>query len=195
VTPRDQSNAPDRAYHPWRLASQHLGEDEALVWVGRPTPHLIARRYSTPVRVGFGLLVLAAAITVAMSQLSSNESIGIITICVGMFGIWRASTPLQRAYTSRHVVYAVTDRRLFLVNSLLRTRVTSYYPRHIEYVHLKERNAEYGSVVFDQRKVREGAPIRLDDTPLDLGFLETTDARRAERAILDMLKTEPRTRD
>jgi hypothetical protein len=102
---------------------------------------------------------------------------------------------VQRAYTSRHVVYAVTDKRLFLLNSLWRTRVTSYYPRHIEYVHLKERNAEYGSVVFDQRKVPEGAPFRLDDMPLDLGFLETTDARRAERAILDMLKTEPRTRD
>ncbi len=195
MTLQDQPIASNQADHAWRLASPHLGDGEALVWVGRPTPYLIARRYATPVRVGFGILVLAAAITIAISQLSASESVGIVTVCVGLFGIWRASTPLQMAYTARHIVYAVTDKRLFLVNSLWRTRVTSYYPRHIDYVHLKERNAEYGSVVFDKRKVREGAPFRLDDTPLDLGFLETTGARQAERAILDMLKTEPRTRD
>ncbi|MDA0261941.1 MAG: hypothetical protein O3A21_07095 [Proteobacteria bacterium] len=177
----------------WNLASHHLGEGERLVWVGRPIPRLIARRYLTPVRVGFGLLVLAGAVLLADSQLTNGQSVGIVTIGIGLFGLWRASTPLRWAFVSRREVYAVTDQRVFVARSLLRTRVRNYYPHHIEYVHLKERSAEHGSVVFDQRRVRDGAPFRLDDTPLDLGFLETTGARQAERAILDLLRTFPRT--
>ena len=173
----------------------HLGNDETLVWAGKPAPVLMVRRYLTPVRVGFGLLVLALALFLGVSQVSSGETIGILTICIGLFGTWRASTPLRWGYSSRHVVYAVTNKRVFVVRSLLWTRVIDYFPRDIEYVHLKERNSEYGSVVFDKRRVREGAPFRLDDMPLDLGFLETAHARDAERAILDLLKTEPLSRD
>lgn len=192
---REQPSVSEGPDHHWNLASQHLGDGETLVWTGRPAPHLIARRNFTPVRVGFGLFVLAIAIAIASAQLSSSESVGIVTICIGLFGIWRASTPFRWAYVSRGVVYAVTNQRVFLVQSLWRTRVKNYYPRSIEYVHLKERSADYGSVVFDRRRVRDGSPFRLDDIPLDLGFLETTGAREAERAILDLLKTVPRTRD
>ena len=186
----DHPDRPD-----WQHAVPHLGDDETLIWTGRPALRLMVRRNMTPVRVGFGLVVLAVAITLAAAQLANGDSIGIFTICVGLFGVWRASTPFRWAFQSRGVLYAITDKRVFMVKPLPWTRVVNYFPDDIEFVHLKERNDEYGSVVFDQRKVREGAPFRLDDTPLDLGFLETTRARQAERAILDLLKTQPRRRE
>ena len=192
-TQHSDDDHPDRP--DWQHASPHLAEDETLIWTGRPATLLLIRRYMTPVRVGFGLAVLGVAVAIALAQISNGQSIGIFTICVGLFGLWRATTPFRWAFVSRGVLYAITDKRVFLVKPLPWTRIVNYFPGDIEFVHLKERNADYGSVVFDQRKVREGAPFRLDDTPLDLGFLETTRARRAERAILDLLKSQPRHRD
>ena len=186
----DHPDRPD-----WQHAAPHLGDDETLIWTGRPALRLMVRRNMTPVRVGFGLTILGIAIALAWAQMSNGHSIGIFTICVGLFGLWRATTPFRWAFQSRGVLYAITDNRLFMVKPPPWTRVVNYFPGDIEFVHLKERNAEYGSVVFDQRKVVEGAPFRLDDTPLDLGFLEITRARRAERAILDLLKTQPRRRE
>src|SRR3546814_1139975 len=69
----------------------------------------------------------------------------IVALCVA---VWPLAGPLRAARGARHTVYAITDRRLFILELYPRRRLRSFAPAELEAPRVQDRGKGRGDVIF-----------------------------------------------
>jgi hypothetical protein len=179
---------------PAAIAARELLPGERLQWAAQPRPWAVARqRLTTLVGAVFLLAIGGAAIdlgsgAVLMSggPLSALPVAGIGALFM-LLGIAFAGAPLAAVWQARGTVYAVTSRRLLVIDRIFIHRVAAFAPEDIQAIMVtNERPDGSTDVIFRQdiRHVRvRGARIGMVDR---IGFFGITDADRVRDLIRGM---------
>ena len=173
---------------PLDLARAALEPGERLVWAGRPGPAAQPAWQLDPtslllaaVPLCVGLVLLWQVIT-APGGLFDLVYIGgiVVLLCIALSPLatlWRASRRV------RDTVYAVTDRRLFVVAGGRRSGLRSFAPEELEEPRVQDRGDGRGDVIFgtlaELRQTRQGRQTRLAQA----AFTDIEDAQEVAREI------------
>jgi hypothetical protein len=171
---------------PYETAQGEMRTGEKLLWVDRPNPAALARKALG--KALFGIPFLAFALywtyTAGGSYWLSGEPapagafplFGLIFIVAGL-GL--VASPLLAAIQGRSMVYAISDRRLIILERFPWNRVQSFEPRDIQELERTERGGGAGDIVF--RKERSGRSLK------QIGFFGIPDVRTVEDKIRKLL--------
>lgn len=183
--------------NPLDLARAALEPGESLVWAGRPGPAaepgwtldraslLLA---AAPALVGLALLGQALWAPAAPGRLFYLGG-GLVLLCIALTplaALWRAARRV------RGTVYAITDRRLFILVGGPRGRLRSFLPEELEEPRMRERGSGRGDVAFgtlaELRQTRQGRQTRLAEAAFtdipEVRHVAAAIARLRERAAL-----------
>ncbi len=168
------------------LAHAEMAEGETLLWADTPASSG-ARRRVLPLSLLGWLLLFLALVWMFKAAGASFALLGLglpFLVCALVLAL----LPWWWPRFTRHTVYALSDRRLLIIQAWPRQRVTSYGPDDIDVVERRDYKDGTGDIVFrreehqkprhhnDQRTKR-----RVSDQPI--GFFGVPDARRVEMAI------------
>lgn len=168
------------------LARAEMTEGETLLWADTPASSG-ARRRVLPLSMLGWLLLFLALIWMLKAAGASFALLGLglpFIFCALVLAL----LPWWWPRLTRHTVYALSDRRLLIIQIWPRRRVTSYGPDDIDVVERRDYKDGTGDIVFrheehqksrhhhDQRTKRQ-----VSDRPI--GFFGVPDARRVEMAI------------
>jgi hypothetical protein len=179
---------------PAAIAARELLPGERLQWAARPQLWAVARqKLRLLVGAVFLLAIGGAAIDLGSGvvltsggPLSALPVAGIGALFV-LLGIAFAGAPLAAAWQARGTVYAVTTRRLLVIDRVFIHRVAAFAPEEIQAVMVtNERPDGSADIVFRQhiRHVRvRGARIGIVDK---IGFFGIADPERVRDLIRGM---------
>jgi hypothetical protein len=179
---------------PAAIAARELLPGERLQWAARPRPWAVARqRLTTLVGAVFLLAIGGAAIDLGSGAvLTSGGPLSALPVAgIGalfmLLGIAFAGAPLAAAWQARGTVYAVTSRRLLVIDRIFIHRVAAFAPEDIRAIMVtNERPDGSADIIFRQdiRHLRvRGARIGMVDR---IGFFGITDADRVRDLIRGM---------
>lgn len=173
---------------PRDIARAALEPGERLVWAGRPGPAAQPAWQLDP----SSLLLVAVPLCVAVFLLwEAFDSFAgpfdlaflggaVVLLCVALSPfatLWWASRRV------RGTVYAITDRRLFILAGGPRRRPRSFAPDELEEPRVHDRGDGRGDVAFgtlaELRQTRQGRQTRLAEA----AFTDIADAQRVAREI------------
>lgn len=181
-----QNDARDAASLSLAQASAEMTDGETLIWADMLAPNAARRRVLPLSLLGWLLLTLALiwmakAASASMSLLILGSPFLISALTLSLLPWWWPRI-------TRHTVYAMSDRRLIIIQAWPRRRVTSYGPDDIDVVERRDYKDGTGDVVFrHEEHQKQGHPQdprtkrRIRDRPI--GFFGVPDARHVERAI------------
>jgi hypothetical protein len=179
---------------PAAIAAQELLPGERLQWAARPRPWAVARRRLT---VLFVALVLLAVGGVAVDLAPGGAAmpgdplaalpIGSIGAVLMLLGAAFASTPLVAALLSRGTVYAVTTRRLLVIDRAFSHRVAAFAPEDVQAIIVTNEQADGSADIVFRQEIRH---IRLRTARFGvvdkIGFFGIADADRVRDLIREM---------
>jgi hypothetical protein len=174
---------------PLAVARRELAPGERLVWADRRR-RPARRRWP---RLVFGLIFGGAALAWIVAALQSGGQAGGFLPLLGvpflLLGIALAVGWLPRR-GRRATVYAITDRRLLIIEDGSVRRVRSLMPDEILTLERRERPDGSGDLVFrNERVVRDDLRLRRDGPPNQTfirrraGFFDIPEVRRVEAAV------------
>lgn len=181
-----QESPVDDASSPLASARAEMAEGEKLIWADTSSPSG-ARRRVLPLSV-LGWLFLLLAIAWISKAAIASFSLLVMGLPLLLGALALASLPWWWPRITRYTVYAISDRRLLIIQNWLRRKVTSYGPDDIDVVERRDYKDGSGDVIFrheEQRKLRHHHDPpnkrRISDRPI--GFFGVPDARRLETAV------------
>jgi hypothetical protein len=143
---------------PEDIAARELLPGERLQWAARPQPWAVARQ--TLVALPIGLFLMAAgAVAVDLvphTILLPSDVLALLPIrsvgaLVALLGLAAACAPLATALLARGTVYAVTTRRLLVIDRAIVRRVASFAPDDVQAIMVtNERYDGSADIVFRQ---------------------------------------------
>lgn len=176
------SQTPD----PLALAEAEMADGETLIWADTSSPSG-ARRRVLPLSLLGWLLMLLLLAWLSKAALWSR-SLLVLGLPFLLGAIALASLPWWWPRITRHTIYAISDRRLIIIQHWPKRKVTSYGPDDIDVVERRDYKDGTGDVTFrreEHRKLRHHhdppSKRRVSDRPI--GFFGVTQARRLESAI------------
>lgn len=179
---------------PAAIAMRELRPGERLQWAARPRPWAVARRKLKALAIALVLLAvggvavdLAASGGPTLGEPLAALPIGSIGALLILLGAAFACAPLVVALLARGTVYAVTTRRLLLIDRTFVNRVASFAPEDIQAIIVtNERPDGSADIVFRQeirhvwlRGARYGVVNKI-------GFFGIADADRVRDLIRAM---------
>jgi hypothetical protein len=168
------------------LARAEMADGETLIWADMSSTSS-ARRRVLPLSLLGWLLLLLALIWMAKAA-SASFSLLILGLPFLLSALALALLPWWWPRITRHTVYAMSERRLLMIQTWPRRRVTSYGPDDIDVVERRDYKDGTGDIVFRREEHRRQrhrhdpqGKRRVSDRPI--GFFGVPDARRVEMAI------------
>lgn len=178
---------------PEAIATRELRPGEQLQWAGRPAPQALARRKLPVVPIAVLLLALAGLIIyVATAEAPSIPADGAtIVTTMGAFlallGIALAAAPLVAALSAHRIVYAVTDRRLLVIDDSFTHRIGSFTPDDVQAIIVTNERPDGSADIVFRQEIRH---IRLRSARYGIvskiGFFGIADADRVRNLIREM---------
>jgi len=143
---------------PEAIAAQELLPGERLQWAERPRPWAVARQTLTALPIGLFLMAVGAfaADVVPRAMLVPSEVLALLPIrsvgaLIALAGLAAVCTPLATALLARGTVYAVTSRRLLVIDRAFAHRVASFAPQDVQALMVtNERFDGSADIVFRQ---------------------------------------------
>lgn len=176
----------DSAARSLALAEAEMADGERLIWADMSSPSG-SRRRVLPLSV-LGWLLLLLAFVWMMKAASASLSLLMLGLPFLLAALLLAVLPWFWPLVTRYTVYAMSDRRLLIIQTWPRRRVTSYGPDDIDVVERRDYRDGTGDIIFrhEEHGKRRDQPHprakrRVSDRPI--GFLGVPDARRVEMAI------------
>jgi len=187
---------------------RELDENERLLWVGRPIPHLYARRFLLP-GVWLGTFALGFTVFIAVGmvvnvrelfgpRLEANEFAGVagdiaLVAFLGFFAVatlgaavYMYGLPIRARKRASRTVYAVTDRRAIVLVAHRNGRVVErdYCADELRHLFRRQRADGSGDLHFESAKgaAPTGSPTG-STTPSQHGFLAVRDVLGVERLL------------
>lgn len=154
---RDSENGAE-ADTPAAIAAQELLPGERLQWSERPRPWAVARQTLTALPIGLFLIAVGAVAVefVARSMLLPSDVLALLPIrsvgaLVALLGLAAVCVPPATALLARGTVYAVTSRRLLVIDRAVVHRVASFAPEDVQAIMVtNERYDGSADIVFRQ---------------------------------------------
>ncbi len=169
----EEIRAPDAVY--WELEP-----GERPVWYGRPE---IAPYVSTTTpwgRVLMGLPFVAVG-SILVPVAFPLGGLFVLVGC-GMLG-----TPVWKLLNARNTIYAVTNRRLMVIEHVIRQKVTSYPAQSIGFLERRERRGGAGSLVFARTETSVRREDGYDHSVVDeKGFFGIRDVGTAWQIVMNL---------
>jgi hypothetical protein len=184
-----ESATPARPVDPLELAKMEMAAGERLIWAETSLPRNASRRILPISLLGWLFLLLSAAWVFKAFTTSFWLAVMGLPFLIG--GLVVALLPWWWPSYTRHIVYAITDRRLLIIRDWPRRRVTSYGPDDIDVVERRERRDGSGDLIFRREEYRK---LRHHHDPQgkrrvgerEIGFFGVPEARHVEDAIWDL---------
>lgn len=171
---------------PLTLARAQMGDGETLLWADTSSEKN-ARRRVLPVSLLGWLFLLLALSWMARAAIASFWLL-IMGLPFLLAILALALLPWWWPRITRHTVYAISDRRLLIIQNFLRRRVTSYGPDDIDVVERRENRDGSGDLIFrheSHRRLRHHhdhqSKRRVSERPV--GFFGVPEVRRVEEAV------------
>lgn len=171
---------------PLSIARSEMVEGERLIWAETSLAASARRRVLPVSLLGWLFLVLtlawlAKAAIASFWLLVMGLPFLLAALALSLLPWWWPSV-------TRHTIYAISDRRLLIIQNWLRRRVTSYGPEDIDVVERQERKDGSGDLVFRREEHRR---LRHHHDPQGkrrvgeraIGFFGVPDVRRLEEAV------------
>ncbi len=171
---------------PLTIAGAEMANGERLIWADSSSP-AAARRRSLPIAV-LGWLFLLLSLAWIWKAAVTSAWLLVMGLPFLALALALALLPWWWPAITRHTVYGISDRRLLIIRSWPKRRVTSYGPAEIDVVERRDHRDGSGDVIFRQEehgKLRHhqdrSRKRRMSERPV--GFYGVSEARRVEAAI------------
>jgi hypothetical protein len=143
---------------PAAIAMQELQPGERLQWAERPRPWAVARQTLTALPIGLFLMAVGAVAVdlVPRAMLLPSDVLALLPIrsvgaLIALLGLAAACAPLATALLARRTVYAVTSRRLLVIDRAFVHRVASFAPEDVQAIMVtNERYDGSADIIFRQ---------------------------------------------
>lgn len=156
---------------PRETAQAALEPGERLVWVGQPEVARLAWR-DFDLKHWLRSAPAAAVAVILLWQAAAEPADSIFTwlyplaaLAALFVAVWPLMAPLRAARAARQTVYAVTDRRVFILETYPREHVRSFPPEELEEPQWRDRGDGRGDVSFapviELERTRQGQRSRL----------------------------------
>jgi hypothetical protein len=180
---------------PAAIAARELLPGERVQWAARPRPWAAARQTLMALPIGLFLMAVGAFAVdvVPRALLVPSDVLALLPIrsvgaLVALLGLAAACAPLATALLARGTVYAVTTRRLLVIDRAFVHRVASFAPEDVQAIMVaNERYDGSADIVFRQeiRYVRMSRGGRYG-VVRKIGFFGIEDAERVRDLIRAM---------
>ncbi|GAB4237807.1 MAG: hypothetical protein Tsb0032_42390 [Kiloniellaceae bacterium] len=198
--PRDRFDPRHRPEDPRDVARRELRDGEKLVWADRPSPAVLRKRQLGAFLFAIPFTAFACFWIWGAGQGFGESTMGTIFPFFGLpflaVGVWTLLKPLRAAKDAEKIVYAITDQRVFVVNSGQGHSVQSYGPRDLTKIERRDHGDGLGDVIFAEEVswhsgnnrfgLRSGNRTRMSD----VGFFGIAEAREVEAAIAGLRRRE-----
>ncbi|NLX09817.1 MAG: hypothetical protein GXY36_09195 [Chloroflexi bacterium] len=188
-----------------RIVEPELFEDEELLWAGRPRPARLAMK-SLPTFLfgGFWLMIVLFIFGVQGFVFYSGGfsprvfvgpgmCFGLIIPFFLLIGVGMLLAPLWGYYKGSRTVYALTDRRVIVIEPSWTTSVKSYGPQDIDFIERRTHGDGSGDIIFayEERRRRSrgaGGHYRTRTYTVPIGLFGIPDAFEVEALMLDTFR-------
>lgn len=178
---------------PLEVARREIAPGERLVWADRRRRR-DRRRWP---RIAFGLVFAVAALAWIIAAAGTAGLRALFAAPLLLLGIALAAGWLPRG-AAADTVYAITDRRLLIIETGRVRRVRSLLPADILTLERHERPDGSGDLLFrNERVVRDDLRLRRDGPPSQaflrrrVGFFDIPEVRRVEAAVHALRNANP----
>ncbi len=143
---------------PLETARQALEPGETLVWADRPDPEILARsKLPQVIRGAMGLAVIAGLLWfVFLPQWPAGNMgmlLGVFMAGSVLYCLWLLAAPVVAKAAAGRTVYAVTDRRVLILQSWPLPRRRAFVPSDLEDPAVSSVAPGLGTIVFINRKL------------------------------------------
>lgn len=187
--------------HAYTRVEEELMPGEELLWVGRPASPWRGSTggvgwLSITVVIGFllalgiilGFFPLARGMVMAPMMFFSPMWTLMILIFLLML-VMIAANPLVRMLNTLRTTYAITNRRILIVDGIFTTKVTSYGPDDIERIERRSYSGSRGDIIFRYEprayRTRRGNWWQTQYASEPIGFFGIPDVREVERLLIE----------
>ncbi len=169
-----------------RLIDAELLSDERVVWQGQPSLRHRVKKSRLVFCISLPLLLFSILALVDVLARSGSVAIVFAALPLTVFGVVFASAPVFAAAQARGTAYALTNRRVLIIENVIDIRRGGV--RHVNFERLdptmvicKDKDADgVGSLVF--KTVVETTDAR--DIVIETGFMDIADVARVEAIVL-----------
>ena len=172
---------------PLEDARQSLEPDEILIWAERPDPQVLARsKLPQLIRGALGVAVIAGFLWFSFLPYwpggLAGVVLGVFVASTALYCLWLIAAPAVARRAAGRMVYAVTDRRVFIREDWPFRRLRSIAPDELDDPQVSPALPGRGIVVFLNRKLpwwqrSAGGGYRME------AFFGIADAQRVAEAI------------
>jgi hypothetical protein len=150
------------AENPLDVARRALEPGERLVWADRPHPQALARsRMPQRIRGVLGLAVIGVLFWFSFVPNwpggANGLFLGLVLVAAIVYALWLLAQPEVARRAAAQTVYAMSDRRLMILEDWPRPRLRSFAPGELDAPQLGAATSTgesgLGSVVFIHRKL------------------------------------------
>jgi len=181
------------------IVQGELSADERIVWVGQPSPFALVRMRWQMAAFGlfmtfFALFWLATTLFFVGSATENGPPLAILVmfplagLAVLGGGLYFLSTPLRYWRKAKRTVYAVTDRRVLIVEP---GRVQSFEPGDLQQLERQDKGNGRGNLIFreEQGNLMLAMYTFSGSGSLKIGFFGIPAPRAAEEAVRQLKRS------
>lgn len=167
------------------LLSRELEGKEAVEWKGMPVPHffsggsLAAFLFSIPWTFISSLFLFAPALT----DDDGSIVMSVFAVPFVLIGLSLMSSPLWTYRKCKDTIYAITQKRVILIEGGFSRSFKSFTPEQLKFVYRKEHRNGTGDIILAQRRWKDSEG---DQQKEDVGMLRIRDPKTIETKIKNL---------
>jgi len=162
-----------------RAVQAELDPEETVIWIGRPGALALAAKQAFG---GAVLLVWTGLATFGLLISLASDDAGLLVLVPAAFvaiGVLLFTRLVRDAAAAWWTVYAITDRRILVLQTAPFTKVMSWTPRQITSIERRDSGAGRGDVVFHQTL----HPGTESSVLLASAFVDVAGVREVEKLV------------
>jgi len=178
--------AKNDAPSPLSIAKAEMIDGETLIWADVSSVRN-ARRRTLPLSVLGWLFLILVFAWIAKAAIASFWLL-IMGLPFLVLAAALALLPWWWPSVMRHLVYAISDRRLLIIQNWPKRRVTSYGPEDIDVIERRDHRDGSGDLIFRREEHRKNRhhhdhPNKRRVSERPIGFFGIPDVRKLEEAV------------
>jgi hypothetical protein len=170
------------------VVQRELDSGERLLWTGRPNPESAAAGSWGGVFVGGIMIAFAIFWMGGASQAGAPpffSAFGLIFIGAGLYAM---ASPFLTMSSASNTIYAITDRRILVIEDGATRKVQSYTADDIEHIERREKTDGSGDIIFARERYQRHHNGHSHTHTRDIGLWGVPNAREVERLLRENLK-------
>ena len=170
------------------VVQRELESGERVLWTARPNPASASKSSCLPAIFGipltaFALFWMNGAYSMGAGPLFS--SFGLIFVGAGLYMM---ASPFLASTAASHTIYAITDRRILIIEDGATRKIKSYGPGDIEHIERREQSDGSGDIVFARERYQRHHNGHSHMHEREIALWGVPNAREVERLLRENLK-------